>query len=100
MWAAGGRRAALLATLPGIRCCRAMAGCRLPAWLGLKMLTAKPGAKPVLTSSRAIFWQAGLITLLNPQGAICFVAFFPCLSIRRATRACSPLVMAATIVQR
>ena len=48
------------------------------AWLGFKMLTAKPGAKPVLNiEPRHYFKQAGLITLLNPKAIVFYMAFFP-----------------------
>ena len=42
------------------------------------MLTAKPGAKPVLNiQPRHYFKQAGLITLLNPKAIVFYMAFFP-----------------------
>jgi len=48
------------------------------AWLGLKMIRAKPGAKPVLNiQPRHYFRQAALITLLNPKAIVFYMAFFP-----------------------
>ena len=48
------------------------------AWLGAKMLLAKPGAKPILNiEPHHYFKQAGLITLLNPKAIVFYMAFFP-----------------------
>ncbi|EWS63645.1 Leucine efflux protein [Hydrogenophaga sp. T4] len=48
------------------------------AWLGWKMLTAKPGGKPVLNiRPRQYFQQALTITLLNPKAIVFYMAFFP-----------------------
>ena len=48
------------------------------AWLGCKMLLAKPGAEPVLhIEPRHYFRQAALITLLNPKAIVFYMAFFP-----------------------
>jgi threonine/homoserine/homoserine lactone efflux protein len=42
------------------------------------MLTAKPGAAPVLNiQPRHYFKQALLITLLNPKAIVFYMAFFP-----------------------
>ena len=49
-----------------------------PAWLGFRMLTAKPGAKPVLNiQPHHYFRQAAFITLLNPKAIVFYMAFFP-----------------------
>ena len=48
------------------------------AWLGVKMLLAKPGAAPVLTIKPHHFLQqAMMITLLNPKAILFYMAFFP-----------------------
>jgi leucine efflux protein len=48
------------------------------AWLGLRMLLAKRGAKPVLQIRAGhYFRQAFAITLLNPKAIIFYMAFFP-----------------------
>jgi len=48
------------------------------AWLGFRMLTAKPGAAPVLNiRPRQYFRQALMITLLNPKAIVFYMAFFP-----------------------
>ena len=42
------------------------------------MLTAKPGAQPILNiQPRHYFKQAALITLLNPKAIVFYMAFFP-----------------------
>src|SRR6185437_6960469 len=54
------------------------AGAGYLAWLGIKMLMAKPGAKPILNiQPRHYFRQAALITLLNPKAIVFYMAFFP-----------------------
>ena len=48
------------------------------AWLGFKMLVAKPGDAPVLNiEPRHYFKQALFITLLNPKAIVFYMAFFP-----------------------
>ena len=48
------------------------------AWLGWKMLSAKPGDAPVLNiRPRQYFQQAFIITLLNPKAIVFYMAFFP-----------------------
>jgi threonine/homoserine/homoserine lactone efflux protein len=48
------------------------------AWLGIKMLTAKPGDAPILhIKPRHYFRQALFITLLNPKAIVFYMAFFP-----------------------
>ena len=47
------------------------------AWLGWKIVTAKPGAAPTLnTRPRQYFQQALGITLLNPKAIVFYMAFF------------------------
>ena len=48
------------------------------AWLGFKMLFAKPGDAPILKiKPRHYFRQTLLITLLNPKAIVFYMAFFP-----------------------
>jgi leucine efflux protein len=78
MWAAVAGVAALLATYPAAFHAVQWLGAAYLAWLGLKMLTAKPGAKPVLNiEPRHYFKQGALITLLNPKAIVFYMAFFP-----------------------
>ena len=54
------------------------AGAVYLAWLGIKMLTTKPGDAPILKiKPRLYFRQALLITLLNPKAIVFYMAFFP-----------------------
>jgi threonine/homoserine/homoserine lactone efflux protein len=78
MWAAVGGVAALLLAYPAAFHAVQWAGAAYLAWLGVKMLLAKPGAKPILNiEPRHYFRQAGLITLLNPKAIVFYMAFFP-----------------------
>ena len=44
------------------------------AWLGFRMLTARPGDKPVLNIlPRHYFRQAAVITLLNPKAIVFYI---------------------------
>ena len=48
------------------------------AFLGIKMLLARPGDAPILQiAPRHYFRQAMLITLLNPKAIVFYMAFFP-----------------------
>ena len=48
------------------------------AWLGFKMLFAKPGDAPILKIKlRHYFRQTFFITLLNPKAIVFYMAFFP-----------------------
>jgi arginine exporter protein ArgO len=48
------------------------------AWLGIKMLLAKPGAAPVLNIKAGHYLRQALwITLLNPKAILFYMAFFP-----------------------
>jgi threonine/homoserine/homoserine lactone efflux protein len=70
--------AALLAAYPAAFVAVQWLGAAYLAWLGWKMLTAKPGAKPVLNiRPRQYFQQALTITLLNPKAIVFYMAFFP-----------------------
>ncbi len=78
MWAAVAGVAALLATYPAAFTLVQWAGAAYLAWLGFRMLVAKPGDAPVLhIEPRHYFRQAGLITLLNPKAIVFYMAFFP-----------------------
>ena len=78
MWMAVAGVAALLAAYPSAFAAVQWLGAGYLAWLGLKMLTAKPGAGPILNiRPRQYFQQALLITLLNPKAIVFYMAFFP-----------------------
>lgn len=78
MWAAVAGVAALLAAYPAAFHAVQWLGAAYLAWLGLRMLLAKPGDAPVLhIEPRHYFKQAGLITLLNPKAIVFYMAFFP-----------------------
>ena len=78
MWAAVAGVAALLTAYPAAFHAVQWLGAAYLAWLGIKMLLAKPGAKPILNiEPRHYFKQAGLITLLNPKAIVFYMAFFP-----------------------
>ena len=78
MWAAVAGVAALLATYPAAFPAVQWLGAAYLAWLGFKMLLAKPGAAPILNlRPRQFFRQAMAITLLNPKAIVFYMAFFP-----------------------
>lgn len=78
MWAAVAGVAALLATHPWAFAAVQWLGAAYLAWLGWKMLTAAPGAPPVLhMQPRHYFKQGAIITLLNPKAIVFYMAFFP-----------------------
>jgi leucine efflux protein len=78
MWAAVAGVAALLAATPALFGAVQWIGAAYLAWLGWKMLTAKPGDAPVLNiRPRQYFQQAATITLLNPKAIAFYMAFFP-----------------------
>jgi leucine efflux protein len=78
MWAAVAGVAALLTAYPATFHAVQWLGAAYLAWLGAKMLLAKPGAAPILNiEPRHYFRQAGLITLLNPKAIVFYMAFFP-----------------------
>ena len=99
MWLAVAGVAALLVAYPAAFSAVQWLGAAYLAWLGFRMLTAKPGAKPVLNiQPHHYFKQAGLITLLNPKAIVFYMAFFP-LFVDPATHPglTTFAVMAATI---
>jgi len=78
MWSAVAGVAALLATYPEAFHLVQWIGAAYLAWLGLKMLTAKPGDAPVLNITAGHYLrQALMITLLNPKAILFYMAFFP-----------------------
>lgn len=78
MWLAVAGVSALLAAYPAAFHAVQWLGAAYLAWLGFRMLTAKPGAKPVLDiQPHHYFRQATLITLLNPKAIVFYMAFFP-----------------------
>jgi len=78
MWAAVAGVAALLMTYPAAFSAVQWLGAGYLAWLGLRMLLAKPGDQPVLhIEPRHYFKQAAFITLLNPKAIVFYMAFFP-----------------------
>lgn len=78
MWLAVAGVAALLAATPAAFSMVQWVGAAYLAWLGWKMLTAKPGDAPVLNiRPRQYFQQAAAITLLNPKAIVFYMAFFP-----------------------
>lgn len=78
MWAAVAGVAALLSAYPAAFHAVQWLGAAYLAWLGFKMLTAKPGGAPVLNiRPRQYFQQAFTITLLNPKAIVFYMAFFP-----------------------
>ena len=78
MWLAVAGVAALLAARPAAFHAVQWLGAGYLAWLGLRMLVAKPGDRPVLTiHAGQYFRQAFAITLLNPKAIVFYMAFFP-----------------------
>lgn len=78
MWAAVAGVATLLVTYPAAFHAVQWLGAAYLAWLGGKMLLAKPGSAPVLhIEPRHYFKQAAIITLLNPKAIVFYMAFFP-----------------------
>ena len=78
MWMAVAGVAAILTAYPAAFSAVQWLGAAYLAWLGFKMLTAKPGAQPILNiQPRHYFKQAALITLLNPKAIVFYMAFFP-----------------------
>jgi leucine efflux protein len=78
MWMAVAGVATLLATYPTAFHLVQWLGAAYLAWLGFKMLMAKPGDAPVLHIKPHHFFQQALtITLLNPKAIVFYMAFFP-----------------------
>ena len=78
LWAAVAGVSALMVAYPTAFHALQWLGALYLAWLGLRMLLAKPGAAPILKiKPRHYFRQALLITLLNPKAIVFYLAFFP-----------------------
>ncbi len=78
LWAAVAGVSAVMAAYPTAFHIVQWAGAVYLAWLGVKMLMAKPGDAPILQiKPRHYFRQALLITLLNPKAIVFYMAFFP-----------------------
>jgi threonine/homoserine/homoserine lactone efflux protein len=78
MWLAVAGVAALLTAYPPAFRAVQWLGAAYLAWLGLRMLIARPGSAPVLDiKPHHYFRQALMITLLNPKAIVFYMAFFP-----------------------
>jgi threonine/homoserine/homoserine lactone efflux protein len=78
MWLAVAGVAALLLTYPAAFQAVQWLGAAYLAWLGAKMLLAKPGAAPILNiKPHHYLRQAMMITVLNPKAIVFYMAFFP-----------------------
>lgn len=78
MWLAVAGVAALLAAYPAAFAAVQWGGAAYLAWLGAKMLLAKPGAAPILNIKPHHYFRQSLgITLLNPKAIVFYMAFFP-----------------------
>jgi leucine efflux protein len=78
MWLAVAGVAAVLTANPAVFGVVQYAGAVYLAYLGVRMILAKPGDAPVLNMRpRQFFRQAMLITLLNPKAIVFYMAFFP-----------------------
>jgi len=78
LWAAVAGLAALLAAHTAIFTALQYAGALYLAYLGLKMLLARPGAAAIFQMQpQHFFRQSFFITLLNPKAVMFYMAFFP-----------------------
>jgi len=78
MWLAVAGVAAVMTANPAMFGAVQYAGAIYLAWLGVRMILARPGDRPVLDMKpRHFFRQAMLITLLNPKAIVFYMAFFP-----------------------
>ncbi|MCO8249013.1 LysE family translocator [Comamonas thiooxydans] len=78
MWLAVAGVAAVLAAYPAAFHAVQWVGVAYLAWLGYKLLTAKPGDAPAIEiQPRQYFRQGALITLMNPKAIVFYMAFFP-----------------------
>lgn len=78
LWAAVAGVSALMAAYPAAFHAVQWLGAAYLAWMGWKMLSAKPGDAPILQiKPRHYFRQTLLITLLNPKAIVFYLAFFP-----------------------
>jgi len=78
MWLAVAGVAALLQANPVLFKAVQYAGAAYLAWMGLRLIFAKPGqSSPIRIEPRQYLRQALLITLLNPKAIVFYMAFFP-----------------------
>ncbi|HQX57504.1 MAG: LysE family transporter [Rhodoferax sp.] len=78
MWLAVAGVAAMLTAYPTAFHAVQWLGAGYLAWLGLRMLLARPGDKPVLHIRPSHYLRQALtITLLNPKAIVFYMAFFP-----------------------
>ena len=78
LWLAVAGVAAVLTTYPAAFRAVQWLGAAYLAWLGFRMLTAKPGSAPILNiKPHHYFQQAMTITVLNPKAIVFYMAFFP-----------------------
>ncbi|MBM3385124.1 MAG: lysine transporter LysE [Betaproteobacteria bacterium] len=78
MWLAVAGVAAILTSQPTLFGIVQVAGASYLAYLGGRMILARPGDAPVLDMQpRRYLQQAMLITLLNPKAIVFYMAFFP-----------------------
>jgi len=78
LWFAVAGVAALLAAHPAWFRAVQYAGAAYLAWIGLRLIFAKQGARsPVRIEPRHYLRQAFVITLLNPKAIVFYMAFFP-----------------------
>ncbi len=78
MWLAVAGVATLLTSNTSLFTLVQYAGAIYLAYLGVRMIIAKPGDAPILhMEPRRFFRQGMLITLLNPKAIVFYMAFFP-----------------------
>ena len=78
MWLAVAGVAALLSAHPALFKGVQYLGAAYLAWIGLRLVFAKPGsASPVTIKPRHYLRQAFVITMLNPKAIVFYMAFFP-----------------------
>ena len=78
MWMAVAGVAAVLTAYPAAFSAVQWLGAAYLAYLGVRMVLAKPGDAPVLNIRAGhYFRQAFMITLLNPKAIVFYMAFFP-----------------------
>jgi len=78
LWLTVAGVAAMLQTVPALFAAVQWAGAAYLAWLGFKMITAKPGEGPSIQITPGHYFRETLfITLLNPKAIMFYFAFFP-----------------------
>jgi threonine/homoserine/homoserine lactone efflux protein len=99
LWAAVAGVSAVMAAYPTAFHIVQWTGAVYLAWLGIKMLMAKPGDAPILhIKPHHYFRQALFITLLNPKAIVFYMAFFPLFVNPKTHQGMTTFaVMAATI---